>query len=270
MNETPTIQAFQPEWHGASWLGGALGSVLWIVIYAAVILFETGSLLYGGLCFAAGLTVSGFAWFLWRKRGSVSYGVALQVLVGMAGLAGLAAFALADLAGGVGYPLTSYWGVFLLFPLLGLELSRTSSLPRPTGPFESVHRFSSMDMLPSSPCSLEDDVLRASASGRTEIPLYRLSNVRFRNCWLLLRARVRSENVAVKAYLEMDCAIAGKGTFFSKALQDAVVGTQDWRWHQMPFYLRGKEECHDLYVKMVFEGGGQIFMKEVELFRAPI
>jgi hypothetical protein len=244
--------------------------VLWIVIYAGVILAETGSWLYSGLCLASGLTVSGFAWFLWLKRASVSYGVALQVLVGMAGLAGLAAFALADLAGGVGYPLASYWWVFLLFPLLGLQFSRTSSLPRPAGPFESVHRFSSADIIPSSICSLEGDVLRASALGRTAIPIFQLKNVGFRNCALLLRARVRSEKLTAKAYLEMDCVIAGKGTFFSKALQDAVIGTQDWRWHQTPFFLRGNEECQELYVKMVFEGGGQILMKEIELFRAPI
>lgn len=270
MNEPPSLPALRPEWHAASWFGGALGSVLWIVIYAVVILAETGFLLYGGLCLAAGLTVSGFAWFLWSKRQSVSYGVALQVLVAMAGLAGLAAFALADLAGGVGYPLATHWWLFLLFPLLGLQLSRTTSLPRPTGAFESVHRLSSVDLLSSSPCSLEGDVLRAAASTPTEIPLFHLKHVDFRNCVLLLRARVRGENLTARAYLEMDCAIAGKGTFFSKALQDAVVCTQDWRWHQTPFYLRGTEECQELHVKMVFEGSGQVFMKEVELFRAPI
>jgi hypothetical protein len=80
---------------------------------------------------------------------------------------------------------------------------------------------------------------------------------------------VRSEEVTNKAYLEMDCTIAGKGTFFSKALQGAVTDTQDWRWNQTPFYLRGEEECQEIQVKLVFEGGGQIWIKDVELFRAP-
>lgn len=270
MNEPPSIPTLRPEWHAASWFGGTLGSVLWIGIYAVVILSETGSLLYSSLCLAAGLTVTGFAWYLWTKQESVTYGIAMQVLVGMAGLAGLAAFALADLAGGVGYPLAAYWWLFLLFPLLGFQLSRTAPLARPTGPFKSVHRFSAADRVPSSACSLEGETLRASPAGRAEVPLFHLKNVNFRNCVLLLRAYVRSEGVAKKAYLEMDCTIAGKGTFFSKALEDAAVGTQEWRWHQAPFYLRSREECQEVRVKLVFEGGGQVWIKDVELFRAPV
>lgn len=118
MNETPSIPTFQPEWHAASWFGGTLGSVLWIVIFAVVTLSETGSLLYSSLCLAAGLTVICFAWYLWTKQKSVAYGVAMQVVVGMAGLAGLAAFALADLAGGVGYPLPPIGGCSSSFPCL--------------------------------------------------------------------------------------------------------------------------------------------------------
>ena len=270
MNETPSIPTFQPEWHAASWFGGTLGSVLWIVIFAVVTLSETGSLLYSSLCLAAGLTVTCFARYLWTKQKSVAYGVAMQVVVGMAGLAGLAAFALADLAGGVGYPLATYWWVFLLFPLLGFQLSRAAPLACPKGPFESVHRFSSTDIVPSSACSIEGDTLRVSASGRAEVVLFRIKNVGFRTCVLLLRAHVRSEGVTPKAYLELDCTIAGRGTFFSKALQDAVVGTQDWRWHQAPFYLRGTEECKEIQIKMVFEGDGHIWVKDAELFQAPI
>jgi membrane associated rhomboid family serine protease len=77
MNETPSIPTFQPEWHAASWFGGTLGSMLWIVIYAVVTLDETGSLLYSSLYLAAGLTVTGFAWYLWTKQVSVAYGVAM-------------------------------------------------------------------------------------------------------------------------------------------------------------------------------------------------
>lgn len=244
--------------------------MLWVAIYAVVILSETGSLLYSSLCLAAGLTVTGFAWYLWTKQESVAYGVAMQVVMGMAGLAGLAAFALADLAGGVGYPLATYWWVFLLFPLLGFQLSRTTPLVCPKEPFESVHRFSSTDAVPSSACSIEGDTLRASASGQAEVGLFQLKNVGFRNCVLLLRAQVRNEDVIPKAYLEMDCTITGRGTFFSKALQDAAIGTQDWRWHQAPFYLRGTQECEEIQFKLVFEGAGRIWVKDLELFRAPI
>lgn len=215
------------------------------MIYTIVTLAETGSLLYGSLCLAAGLTVTGFAWYLWTKQKSVSYGFAMQVVVGMAGLA---AFALADLAGGVGYPLATYWWVFLLFPLLGFQLSRTAPLADPTGPFESVRRFSSTDIVPSSACSIEGDTLRASASGRADGVLFQIKNVGFSNCVILLRAHVLSEGVTPKGYLEMDRTIVGKGIFFSKALQDAVVGTQGWRWHQAPFYLCGTEECKELQI----------------------
>src|SRR3972149_7051111 len=121
MNEPPAIPTLRPVWHAASWFGGTLGSVLWIGIYAVVIIAETGSLLYSSLCLAAGLTVTGFAWYLCTKQESVAYDVAMQVAVGMAGLAGLAAFALADLAGGGGGPLAAYLGgVFPSLPVLPL------------------------------------------------------------------------------------------------------------------------------------------------------
>lgn len=48
------------------------------------------------------------------------------------------------------------------------------------------------------------------------------------------------------------------------------VGSEDWRWHQTPFYLRGKEEREEIQIKLVFEGSGQIWVKDVELFQAPI
>jgi hypothetical protein len=125
-------------------------------------------------------------------------------------------------------------------------------------------------LVPSSACSLEGTALRASASGRTEVRLFHLRNVAFSHCILLLRARLRGESVSRKAYLQLDCTIAGKGTFFSKALQDALVGTQDWRWHQAPFYLREQEACHELEVKLIFEGSGQVVIQETELLRAPL
>jgi hypothetical protein len=239
-------------------------------IYAVVILVDTGSVLYGSLCLAAGATVIGFAGYRWTKRDFVSYGVALQALVGMAGLASLASLAPADLASEIGYPLATYWWGFLLYPLLGFQLSRIASLGHPRGPFESVHRFSPADVVPSSACSLEEIALPASASGRTEVRLFHLRNVAFSH-WILLRQTgLRGENVSCAASLQLDCTIAGKGTFFSKALQDALVGTQDWRWHQAPCYLRVQEACHELEVKLIFEGSGQVVIQETELLLASL
>ena len=118
MNEKPSIPRFQQEWHATSWFGGTLGSVLWIVIYTVVILSETGSLLYSSLCLAAGLTVAGFAWYLWTKQESVAYGVAMQVVVGMAGLAGLRPLLWPIWQAGLGTLLPPIGGCSSSFPCL--------------------------------------------------------------------------------------------------------------------------------------------------------
>ena len=118
MNETPSIPTFQPEWHAASWFGGTLGSVLWIVIYAVVTLSKTGSLLYGSLCLAAGLTVIGFAWYLWTKQESVAYGVAMQVVGWMAALQGLQRLLWPIWQAGLGTLLPPIGGCSSSFPCL--------------------------------------------------------------------------------------------------------------------------------------------------------
>ena len=65
------------------------------------------------------------------------------------------------------------------------------------------------------------------ASSSTEarvIPLFEMEQPDVEQCILTYRARMRTENAQGRVYLEMWCRFPGKGEFFSRGLQQAVMG----------------------------------------------
>jgi tRNA A-37 threonylcarbamoyl transferase component Bud32 len=54
---------------------------------------------------------------------------------------------------------------------------------------------------------------------------------------LLYRAQLKTDDVQGRAYLEMLCRFPGRGTFFSRGLQNSLSGTTDWTACQIPFLI---------------------------------
>ena len=82
------------------------------------------------------------------------------------------------------------------------------------------------------------------------------------------RAKLRSENVSGRAYLEMWVSVPGMGEFFSRALHSVVSGTSEWSTHETPFFLEKGREARLAKLSVVVEGPGTVWVDGVTLSAA--
>ncbi len=94
-----------------------------------------------------------------------------------------------------------------------------------------------------------------------EVPL---SNIE--NCVLEYQANIKSENMTNKAYLEMHCVLKGQA-FFSRALNQAVSGSTDWRQSSTPFFLKEGEKSTKAILGIRMEAPGIVFIRNLKLIK---
>jgi hypothetical protein len=82
---------------------------------------------------------------------------------------------------------------------------------------------------------------------------------------LSYRAKLRTENVAGRAYLEMWVRVRDKGEFFSRALHSQLSGTSDWSTHEAPFFLEADQVPTRAKLNVVIEGSGTVWVDSVTL-----
>lgn len=82
---------------------------------------------------------------------------------------------------------------------------------------------------------------------------------------LSYRAKLRSEKVAGRAYLEMWVTVKDHGEFFSRALHSQISGTSEWSTHEAPFFLEAGQEPTRAKLDVVIEGGGTVWVDAVTL-----
>lgn len=145
------------------------------------------------------------------------------------------------------------------------------SRPQPSGPPQVVRRFEAGD-----PVLTQDVTLTAwgelviEAVGPQVYRLYEVSDPEVEACLLTYRARLRSESLEGRAYLEMWCRLPGRGEFFSRGLNQPLKGTNDWGEFEIPFYLKKGERPDLIKLNLAVEGMGKIWVKDVELLRADL
>jgi len=119
----------------------------------------------------------------------------------------------------------------------------------------------------------EDDAWRITSSGREErIRLFEVPDPGVEECMLIYRAQLKTEGVGRRAYLEMWCRFSRRREFFSKgfAFHGPVTGTSDWAVYETPFYLRRGQKPNLVKLNLVVEGGGTVWVKDVQLLLAPL
>jgi hypothetical protein len=88
---------------------------------------------------------------------------------------------------------------------------------------------------------------------------------------LTYRARMKAEDVQGKAYLEMWVRVPGRGEFFSRGLAQPLHGSSGWASYEIPFFLDEHGLRPDLVkLNVGFEGGGTVWVKDVELLQTPL
>jgi hypothetical protein len=112
--------------------------------------------------------------------------------------------------------------------------------------------------------------LRVTADQPRQVPLFETGEVDVEKARLNYQAKVRTENVKGKAYLEMWCSFPGKGEFFSRSLQAPLSGSTGWTSQETPFFLKKGENPDNVKLNLVIDGTGTVWIDDIRLTRGPL
>ena len=110
----------------------------------------------------------------------------------------------------------------------------------------------------------------ATCSTTQTFRLFEVANPGVERCVVTYRAKLKSENLVGRAYLEMWCGFPGQGEAFSRGLDNTLTGSNDWTTHQTPFFLKAGEKPELIRLNLVVEGSGKVSIKDIELLTAPL
>jgi hypothetical protein len=143
--------------------------------------------------------------------------------------------------------------------------------PSPTGPPEMIRTFRPTEPTLSQDCiSVAEDGWLIDAKEEQTVRLFEIQEPQVEQCVLTYRARMKSDALAGRAYLEMWCRLPGRGEFFSKGLHQTVTGTTDWAWYEIPFYLKQGQRPDLIKLSVVVEGRGKVWLKDLQLLKTPL
>ncbi len=143
--------------------------------------------------------------------------------------------------------------------------------PRPSGPPRMIRKFGVGDpTLTSDQVTVAQDVWLIDSRGDRVIRLFEVEDPQVEQCLLTYRAKIKTEALSGRAFLEMWCHFPGRGEFFSKGIHHAVSGTTDWASYETPFYLKKGEKPDLIKLNVAIEGTGKVWMKDLELLATPL
>ena len=89
---------------------------------------------------------------------------------------------------------------------------------------------------------------------------------------MIYQARLRTENLQGKAYLEMWCYFPGGGEYFSKGLYAALIGSTGTSWsiEEIPFILKKGQNPDNVKLNLVIEGRGTVWIDDIRLLKGSL
>ncbi|MHC4558337.1 MAG: DUF4190 domain-containing protein [Planctomycetota bacterium] len=112
--------------------------------------------------------------------------------------------------------------------------------------------------------------LQIEAAEPTTIRLFETGDIDIENARLIYQAKLRTENVQGKVYLEMWCHFPGKGEYFSKGLMNPLTGTTDWTTAETPFFLKRGENPDNVKLNLVIDGKGTAWIDDIRLIKGAL
>ena len=111
----------------------------------------------------------------------------------------------------------------------------------------------------------DGDAWRVDAAEAQVVSLFELPLPDIDDCTIIYRAKLKSEDVKGRAFLEMWCRVPGFGEAFSRGLDKTVTGTNDWATFEIPFFLKRGEKADHLKLNLNLEGAGRVWIKDIEV-----
>lgn len=143
--------------------------------------------------------------------------------------------------------------------------------PRPSGPPQVLRRFAPPEpLLTQDGVTTEDAAWRIAIGQPQTVRLFEVADPGVEECLLTYRARLKSDSVQGRAYLELWCRLPGRGEFFSKGFQQAISGTVDWATYEVPFWLKRGQRPDLLKLNLAVEGTGTLSVTDVEVLSTPL
>lgn len=112
--------------------------------------------------------------------------------------------------------------------------------------------------------------LRIAVTESTLVRLFETGDIDIENARLFYQAKVRTENVEGRAYLEMLCNFPGQGEFFSRGFQSALSGSNDWSTAETFFFLKKGENPNNVKLNLVISGKGIAWIDDIKLLKGPL
>jgi len=145
------------------------------------------------------------------------------------------------------------------------------SRPQSSGSPETIRLFRITDRtLSQGVVAVAQDGWVVDSKEEQTIRLFEVQEPQAEQCLISYRAKMKTDGLAGRAFLEMWCRLPGLGEFFSKGLNQAVRGTTDWASYEIPFYLKKGQKPDLIKLNLIVEGRGKIWLKDVQLFKTPM
>jgi hypothetical protein len=112
--------------------------------------------------------------------------------------------------------------------------------------------------------------IRITENKPATILLYETGDIDAEDTRLTYRAKVRTEGVEGKVYLEMLCQFPGKGEYFSRDLGSPLTGTNEWSTEETPFFLKQGENPDNVKLNIVIDGTGTVWIDDIHLLKGPL
>ncbi|MEN6615057.1 MAG: hypothetical protein ABFD12_00725 [Syntrophorhabdus sp.] len=111
--------------------------------------------------------------------------------------------------------------------------------------------------------------LRIDAPSRMHVKLFEIDNPQVENAKLIYRAKLKTQDLDGRTFIEMRCEFAGKGEFTSRALENYLSGTKDWTIQETPFFLKKGQKPDKIRLNLYISGKGTVWVDDVKLIKAP-
>jgi len=143
--------------------------------------------------------------------------------------------------------------------------------PEPAGPPQTIRVFQTSDpVITQSGVTVDQDGWLIESQEKQSVRLFEVQDPNVEKCMVTYKARLKTEDLKGKAYLEMWVRLPGKGEFFSKGLNQTVNGTTDWASYEIPFHLKQGQRPDLIKLNLAMEGAGRIWIKDMELLQTPL